>query len=240
MPSGTSADLRKMAGRTGARDRSRGPHRNSGLDRFAHARHPCGAELQHRSELDRHAIARGSRWIESARPLRRMPPGAWLIVAGGWNVTAVLGESAANAGGTGGGRAGQSGLRPVGLRLGDADAEGAGQTAYRDGRGSAPGGKLERDPDGKPTGGISGGPERDHRFVRPAPVPTPEQEVEGTKKFFRELNRLGLTGVVDPGGNNMTPESYQALFQSLAARPAHRARGLQPERHHAWQRSSKS
>jgi predicted amidohydrolase YtcJ len=28
-----------------------------------------------------------------------------------------------------------------------------------------------------------------------------------------ELNRLGLTGVVDPGGNNVTPREYQALFK---------------------------
>ena len=35
----------------------------------------------------------------------------------------------------------------------------------------------------------------------------------GTKLFFRELNRLGLTGVVDPGGNNLAPEAYQALLQ---------------------------
>ncbi len=27
------------------------------------------------------------------------------------------------------------------------------------------------------------------------------------------MNRLALTGVVDPGGNNMTPESYQALYK---------------------------
>ena len=40
-----------------------------------------------------------------------------------------------------------------------------------------------------------------------------EEQVEGTKAFFRELNRLGLTGVVDPGGNNVTPREYQALFK---------------------------
>ena len=32
-------------------------------------------------------------------------------------------------------------------------------------------------------------------------------------RFFRELNRLGLTGVIDPGGFNMAPDSYQALFK---------------------------
>lgn len=45
------------------------------------------------------------------------------------------------------------------------------------------------------------------------PKPDFEQQVAGTKLFFRELNRLGLTGVVDPGGNNVTPREYQALFK---------------------------
>ena len=35
----------------------------------------------------------------------------------------------------------------------------------------------------------------------------------GPRKFFRELNRLAVTGVVDPGGNNLTPDDYQALFK---------------------------
>jgi predicted amidohydrolase YtcJ len=45
------------------------------------------------------------------------------------------------------------------------------------------------------------------------PKPTFEEQVEGTRAFFHELNRLGLTGVVDPGGNNVTPREYQALFK---------------------------
>jgi predicted amidohydrolase YtcJ len=45
------------------------------------------------------------------------------------------------------------------------------------------------------------------------PRPTYAQQVEGTKAFFHELNRLGLTGVVDPGGNNLFPPDYQALFE---------------------------
>ncbi len=43
------------------------------------------------------------------------------------------------------------------------------------------------------------------------PKPNYEQQLEGTVAFFRELNRLGLTGVIDPGGNNLTPELYQAV-----------------------------
>src|SRR6185369_2746142 len=44
------------------------------------------------------------------------------------------------------------------------------------------------------------------------PQPSADQQVEGTKKFFRELNRLGITGLVDPGGNNLSTGDYAALF----------------------------
>jgi predicted amidohydrolase YtcJ len=100
------------------------------------------------------------------------------------------------------------------------------------------GGKLERDSGGKLTGGISGAQNAIIGLFDRLPVPTPEQEVEGTKKFFRELNRLGLTGVVDPGGNNMTPESYQALFKvwrqgELTLRLAYSLCGITPARNSA-------
>lgn len=70
--------------------------------------------------------------------------------------------------------------------------------------------KLERDASGRPTGVITGNLVA---FFERLPKPTFEQQVEGTRAFFRELNRLGLTGVVDPGGNNVTPREYQALFK---------------------------
>jgi predicted amidohydrolase YtcJ len=70
--------------------------------------------------------------------------------------------------------------------------------------------RMEKDVSGKPTGGITGN--LIELFDR-LPKPTFDQQVEGTKAFFRELNRLGLTGVVDPGGNNVTPTEYQALFK---------------------------
>jgi predicted amidohydrolase YtcJ len=72
------------------------------------------------------------------------------------------------------------------------------------------GGRLERDASGRPTGAVTGG--LVELFDR-LPKPTFNEQVEGTKVFFRELNRLGLTGVVDPGGNNVTPREYQALFK---------------------------
>ncbi len=70
--------------------------------------------------------------------------------------------------------------------------------------------RLERDAAGNLTGVITGNLVE---FFERLPKPTFDQQVEGTRAFFRELNRLGLTGVVDPGGNNVTPREYQALFK---------------------------
>jgi hypothetical protein len=72
------------------------------------------------------------------------------------------------------------------------------------------GNALERNADGKVTGAVTGN--LVELFDR-LPKPTYDEQAAGTKAFFRELNRLGLTGVVDPGGNNVTPREYQALFK---------------------------
>ena len=44
------------------------------------------------------------------------------------------------------------------------------------------------------------------------PRPTLAQKVEGTRAFFRALNAMGLTGVLDPGGYNLPIADYQPLF----------------------------
>ena len=76
-----------------------------------------------------------------------------------------------------------------------------------------PRGKLERDAQGNLTGWISGdNPTISGLFDR-LPLPTFEQSVAGTRAFFRELNRLGITGVSDPGGFNLVASSYQPLFR---------------------------
>jgi len=72
------------------------------------------------------------------------------------------------------------------------------------------GGKFERDAAGQPTGAVVGG-------IVPLfdklPKPTFAQKVQGTRDYFSELNRVGITGVMDPGGFNMDPGEYAALFQ---------------------------
>jgi predicted amidohydrolase YtcJ len=72
------------------------------------------------------------------------------------------------------------------------------------------GGKFVRDANGNPTGEIVGGIVA---LFDKLPTPAFEQKVEGTRKFLRELNRVGLTGVIDPGGFNMSPAEYAPLFR---------------------------
>jgi len=162
-----------------------------------------------------------------------MPPGAWLIVAGGWNAQ----QFSENRRPTQAELMAAAPENPVYIQLGYGwvvMTPKALQKLNITNDADLPlGGKLERDPDGKLTGGISGAQNAIIALFDRLPIPTPDQEVEGTKKFFRELNRLGITGVVDPGGNNMTAESYQALFKvwrqrELTVRVAYTLCGITP------------
>jgi predicted amidohydrolase YtcJ len=143
---------------------------------------------------------------------RTMKPGAWLIVAGGWNVQ----QFKENRRPTQGELAQAAPDNPVYVQLGygwavmtPAGFKALGITSDAD---LPAGGRLERDANGKPTGAISGSQGAIVALFDRLPRPTFDQQVDGTKAFFRELNRLALTGVVDPGGNNLAPDDYQAVF----------------------------
>jgi predicted amidohydrolase YtcJ len=72
--------------------------------------------------------------------------------------------------------------------------------------------KIETDPDGQPTGWIGADNRTISDLFDRLPRPSFEQQVAGTRAFFRTLNSLGITGVLDPGGYNMPIEAYRALF----------------------------
>ena len=76
-----------------------------------------------------------------------------------------------------------------------------------------PRGKIQRGPDGRPTGWIYGKAATITGLYNKLPPPTLAQSIAGTRGYFRELNRFGLTGVIDPGGYNLAPEQYEALFR---------------------------
>ena len=209
---GTSAEMRKLAGPQSRVIDLGGRTVIPGLiDSHLHA---IRAALSFTTEVN----WIGVRTLEEALgrvkdAARTMKPGSWLIVAGGWNqqqfrenrrptqaeLVAVAPEN------------------PVYIQLGYAWAmltplahKALGITSDAD---LPAGGRFERDAAGTLTGAITGPQPAIVGLFDKLPRPTFDEQVQGTKAFFRELNRLGMTGVIDPSGNNMTGESYQALFK---------------------------
>jgi hypothetical protein len=212
LATGSTADVRKLAGPSTRSIDLQGRTVIPGLiDSHLHA---IRAALSFSTEVNwigaRSLTEALGRIHEAAQTMK---PGAWLIVAGGWNVDqfqerrrptqAELVAAAPDNPVYVQLGYGWAVITPVGLKAlniaSDADLPS--------------GGKLEKDAAGKPTGGIIGGQNAIIALFDRLPKPTFDQQVDGTRKFFRELNRLGMTGVVDPGGNNLLPSDYQALFQ---------------------------
>lgn len=163
---------------------------------------------------------------------RRRPPRSWLIVAGGWNelqfeerrrpTQAELEAAAPD--------------NPVYVQLGYGWAvmtdDGFEALGIRSEADLPAGGTLVRDGE-RLTGAITGGQGAIIGLFDRLPKPTFAEQVQGTREFFRELNRLGLTGVVDPGGNNLFPADYQAVFDvwrrgELTVRVAYSLNGQTP------------
>ncbi len=144
---------------------------------------------------------------------RAAKPGDWLIVAGGWTPEQFREKRRP----TQAELAAAAGDHPAYVQLfyGWALMTPAAFKALNIAADSdlPPRGALERDAAGNPTGGISGDTATITALFARLPSPSFEQRVEGTRKFFRELNRLALTGVIDPGGFGMAPRDYQALLK---------------------------
>jgi predicted amidohydrolase YtcJ len=139
-------------------------------------------------------------------------PGSWIVVAGGWTEEQFAEK-----------------LRPTPGEVADLAPDNPVYIQHlydwllltpkamdalniRDDQDVTPGGKLERDGD-KPTGVILGNGNTLGKIFDKLPKPTLDQQVDGSKKFFREMNSLGVTGIVDGGGVSMYPSSYQAVFK---------------------------
>jgi predicted amidohydrolase YtcJ len=214
MAVGSSSDVRKLAGARTRVIELQGRTVIPGLiDSHIHAIRAGQTFTTEVNWVGATSIAEAMSRIHEASLAKK--PGSWLIVAGGWNAEqfkekrrptqADLVAAAPN--------------NPVYVQL-DYDWEvmtPAGFAAMNinsDADLPRPG-RLERDASGKPTGAIEdgGGFTVAIALFDKLPHPTFDEQVEGTKKFFLELNRLGVTGVGDPGGNNLNPENYQPVFK---------------------------
>ncbi len=81
-----------------------------------------------------------------------------------------------------------------------------------------PGGEIVRDAGGNPTGMLIARPNAMILYATLAKGPALplDQQVNSTRQFMRELNRLGLTSVIDAGGGFQNyPDDY-AVIESLA------------------------
>lgn len=150
----------------------------------------------------------------------RTPPGQWLRVAGGWSVESVAehrmptpAELDAVAPDT-----------PVVVThlyqaaiLNRAALRAAGIT--RDSPDPA-GGQIVRGHDGEPTGMLLAAPGALllYSTLAKAPVLDPEGQKDSTRQFLLELNRFGLTSLIDAGGGFQDfPSGYRAVTDLHAA-----------------------
>ena len=77
-----------------------------------------------------------------------------------------------------------------------------------------PGGEIQRDQQGHPTGLLIARPNAMILYATLAKGPKllPEQQANSTRHFMRELNRLGLTSAIDAGGGFQNyPDDYQVI-----------------------------
>ena len=141
------------------------------------------------------------------------PKGSWLVVAGGWSerqfsedrrptqaeITAAAPDHHVYI---------QQLYNRVLLDPGGADALGiAGNPAL------AARLTLEHDQAGRPSGWFSGDSRAITDLYNLLPRATFAQNMAGTRAFFRTLNAMGITGVIDPGGYNLAIADYQPLYQ---------------------------
>jgi predicted amidohydrolase YtcJ len=164
-------------------------------------------------ETDWSAITSLDEGLKIVANAARSKPGAWIVVAGGWHE----GQVKEHRGPTAAELAKAAPDNPVYVQhlydyavlspkamesLGiDSDAK------------VLPAGKLVRDADNKLTGVVHGDLATFSRLFARVSKVSFTGRVESTKTFFKALNRVGLTGIIDAAGGGMPPQNYYPLFQ---------------------------
>ena len=160
--------------------------------------------------IDARTIAEAMSRLRTAADRSR--PGAWLVVAGGWTeqqfeerrrptLQEVLTAAPEH---------------PVWIQLfysGLLLTPKARESLGIAGDAPPPKMKAQLDAQGNPTGWLESEIIGLSALFDRLPKPTPADNLAGTRRLFAELNRLGITGVIDPGGFSLYPPQYRALQQ---------------------------
>lgn len=160
--------------------------------------------------VDVKSLAEGLQRIKDTAA--RAAPGSWIRVAGGWHESqfaekrlptrAELDAAAPN--------------HPVWVqRLYERvvlNTQGLKALGIGPGSQDPPRAKVERDASGNPTGVVSGGFFAVQGLLAKLPKPSLDQQIESTRHWFTELNRVGLTSIGDvAGGGLVWPEDYRPV-----------------------------
>src|SRR6516164_8398986 len=154
------------------------------------------------------SLAKGLDLIREAAKVR--PPGAWIKIGGGWTELQFpekRGPTVAELVAAAPDRPvyvqrlyNTAWITPAGVKLmkltPDTDI---------------PGGKAEKDATGNLTGVFTGVNRTFNFFTAKIPGPGFSDQIAGTRKYFRELNRLGMTAINDFPGGGMFPEDFRAV-----------------------------
>jgi len=212
LASGTSAAMRKLGG-----DKARlidlgGRTVIPGLT-DGHI-HGIRAALTFGTEVNWIGVPTLTEGIEKIRQAgKAQKPGSWIVVAGGWTEEQFSEKR-----------------RPTAREVSEAAPDNPVYIQHlydwllltpkamealniRDDADVTPGGRLERDGDNHPSGVVIGNGNTLGKIFDRLPKPTMDQQVDGSRKFFREMNSLGITGIIDGGGVSMYPANYQAMFK---------------------------
>jgi predicted amidohydrolase YtcJ len=145
---------------------------------------------------------------------RASAPGSWIMVLGGWNkdqlaerrapTSQELAEAAPDHPVYVQHLYGFAVLSPLAMKTLNITADSK----------IPPAGQVELDASGAPTGVITanGNVATLAKLAGRLPKPTPQDQIAGTRKFFRTLNRLAITGILDEAGGGVFAANYRPLF----------------------------
>ena len=198
-----------------------------------------------------HRYATEANWIgattiaEAVERLRMAslatPPETWLVVAGGWTPAQFAEGRRPSLAEIATAVPGRKVYVQLFYRAALISAEGRRALGIQDDAALPAGAKPDLGVDGRPDGWIMGDTAAITALYARLPQPALAEAMEGTRRYFAELNRLGITGVIDPGGHNLAPEDYEALvalsqaggltlrvdYSLCAPRPGHELADLQ-------------